>query len=806
MRRIHLILAAALALMLSCGSNKNEPVGGETTPLSVTPLMLRAEALGGQFTLTVTSSTDWLVRSSAAWLKALTPKGTPSDTQIRLSADENKGESLREAVVTVSNLSGESKQITVTQAKTTGEVIEYGISSVQDLVGLSKAVRGEGSIARYLVDGVIRFNKDIDASSITEWIPIGDADYPLTYSIDGNNKIISGIHWSVDATKYPDAGFIGLGKGITVSRLTFGNSGSSVNFKVSGSEAVRAGGIIGQAQGVTLQKVTSNAALSLSGSSTAGEQLLLGGIAGLADASTLIGGEVSTTHGCRSLGNLTSTIAARVGGIAGSNAGTIQGCTFQATVSAPREGNCGPAWLCAYGAPAAKDKVTGNNGYGYVGSTPSCMKNAMLNVEEAYDPEANTVDWTLDAYYDWTEVETKQLHSGAVYHHYSCTNVPREIYAVEVDLTDPGIELTAAFAGEIVPNPNGNGNSNNGKKIRELLSELCVRRRAEGQNILAGVNASFFNSHDGFTRGFHVEECQPVYINNPDVVKLLPNHAWGFTVFKDRTASCGKKSFSGKIRFGDQEFRYYSLNDTILRHRSAEYEANLFNSRYVRQPYPDHPELLNGLAGDVLYVTCEYTGTPMEVNAGWAQARVVDIRDGRSDAIEPPYISASNRVGLALSGATATAWKSGVKAGDSVQLRCDISVDGVSKPIYMQVSTMYQLMTAGEDVTSTVGASSVLHTKFDPTSFPVVSKDMKKVWIVEVDGRQLWYSLGVKAYEMYRIAKKLGGWWMTRFDGGGSAAMWLWDSAAGKGGLVSRPSDKLGERSCMNYLLIRAVD
>jgi hypothetical protein len=37
--------------------------------------------------------------------------------------------------------------------------------------------------------------------------------------------------------------------------------------------------------------------------------------------------------------------------------------------------------------------------------------------------------------------------------------------------------------------------------------------------------------------------------------------------------------------------------------------------------------------------------------------------------------------------------------------------------------------------------------------------------------------------------------------------VWLYrDSAAGKGSLVSHPSDKLGERSCMNYLLIRAVD
>ena len=72
---------------------------------------------------------------------------------------------------------------------------------------------------------------------------------------------------------------------------------------------------------------------------------------------------------------------------------------------------------------------------------------------------------------------------------------------------------------------------------------------------------------------------------------------------------------------------------------------------------------------------------------------------------------------------------------------------------------------------------------------------------VVVDGRQDWYSTGVKGYEVYRIAKKLGGWNCTRFDGGGSSCMWLYDNGAGK--LVNSVSDSRGERSCRNYLLIK---
>ena len=56
---------------------------------------------------------------------------------------------------------------------------------------------------------------------------------------------------------------------------------------------------------------------------------------------------------------------------------------------------------------------------------------------------------------------------------------------------------------------------------------------------------------------------------------------------------------------------------------------------------------------------------------------------------------------------------------------------------------------------------------------------------------------------MYRIAKKLGGGWVTSFDGGGSSAIWIYNASTGSGGLVNKPSDSKGERSDMTYILLR---
>lgn len=804
MNHLNTLISASIltVLALSCGGQ--EKPAEESFPLEVTPSTQSVEALGERKTFTVSSSTDWYTRSNAAWAKVMTASGKSGKAiSLMVEVEENKSLEPRTAEISVSNLGKESLTVKLEQAAGDGTVTTRGIATAEDLLGFAKAANGEGSIARYLVDGVVKILNDIDASSITEWIPAGTEASPLTYSINGNNRTISNINWKVDTQKYPLAAFVGCAKDITISKLTFGSEGSKVNFTGNPSGKVCAGGIIARAEGVTMERVINNASLTVSGTSAKGENLLIGGLAAYADAACVFGGEVKLTKGCVNNGDITVGVAAREGGLVGHNEGILTNCSNYGTITGPVEGNYGPGWLCSYN--RTKANVTSNFGYGFVGSTPAMMINAMMNYETGYDLENNTVDWTLDAYYDWKEVETRQLHRGAVYHHYSCINVPRQIHVLEIDLKDPGIEVNSCLADDLIPNPNGNNNTNNGFKIRETLSMVCGRKRSEGQKILAGVNASFFDSHNGISRGFHVEDGEPVFINSPTVIKSLVNHSWGFTVFTDGTASCGKKSFTGTLRAGGKDYAFYTVNDTTLRHASPTVApVNLFTSRYVRFPHPAYENLVNDLASNVLYVICEYTGDPMKVNTGFVTAKVIDIRDGRSGIdIEKPYLTAKNQVGIALSGGPASEWAEFIKKDDTVELKCDIAIDSdASKPILALDSTMYQLMTEGQDATSTVTSANLLN-QYDPMTFPVISADRSKVWIVEIDGRQDWYSIGVKAYELYRIAKKLGGWWTSRFDGGGSAAMWVWNPASSTGGLVSSPSDTNGERSSLSYIILR---
>ena len=601
--------------------------------------------------------------------------------------------------------------------------------------------------------------------------------------------------------------------GATIRRLTVGESGSRASFTGASSGNIAVGGIVGRALGATLESVTNNVSLTIEGEHSSGGNLSVGGIAGRTDAGTLLGGDISG-KGCVNNGDISVQTACREGGLVGYNQGTVMHCTNAGVILGPYSADrkLGPGWGCSYNETAKN--FYANTGYGFVGDTghPAMLVNAVVDpvnnfvlyADESTNPGLNNnVDWTLDAYYDWTVAESRTLASGVVYTRYSFVNLPRTMHVVEVDLQDPHIEVVGSLAGDMIPNPNGNGNNNNGFNLRERLSDVCNRRRAAGEKILYGVNACFFDSNDGISRGFHVENGEPVYINNPSVVKQLTSHQWGFAVYTDGTAASGKKAFQGKVKTPFKEYQFYSVNDTTLRHASPTVSpVNLYTRYYVQTPYPAKPSLTNALAPNALYVVCEYTDGPMKVNGGPAKARVVSIHDGRFGGVQPPYLSSASQVGIALSGTPAGEWADAVKPGDILELSCVISINGdSSKPMLTLDSTMYEIMVDGEDRTGTIPSGAAALTKYDPMTFPVVSADGTRLWLVEVDGRQGWKGMGVKAYEMFRIGKKLGGAHISRLDGGGSSAVWLWDGT--NGSIVNKPSDSKGERSCLSYILIR---
>ena len=787
---------------MSCGPEGDQP---QAAALEVSPKEVTLDPQGGQEFLTVSSSVDWLMRADAKWIKVATSSGKASADPVKASFtyEANTDGAARSAVITVKTLKGKTAEVRLSQDKFEGQLAQRGIADADDLVAFAQAVNDGSSLTPFMVDGAVVLLNDIDASSIKEWVPAGTKTSPFTGSFDGKGHSIKNINWATDLSKYQYAGVFGYAKGASISALKVGAAGDVITLK-GNATSVNAGAVVGYAEGGSITGCTVYASQSYTGSNTGGN-IRIGGICGYSSAEVL---------DCENRGNILCPVVARAAGFVAYNEGKVSGCTNYGSILAEKSGEIGPAWACSYQkTPSAFEK---NTGKGHVGSYAAYKDkpedadwDAYLNAvvspaKEGYDMEQVTIDSHKESYLNWVEEKVMQVAPGVKYTHCNCINTPLRINILEINLADPNVEVTNSYANDCVPNPNGNNNSNNGFKIRETLSQLCNRKRSEGQDIVAGINAGFFDSNDGISRGFHIEEGEPVYINNPSVVKNLGNHAWGITFFTDGTASVGKKGFSGKLKTAGKEFDWYTMNDTTMRHVSKSYMVNLYDSHYKQYPHPSNTKLTNSLAKNALYVIAEYTDSPMKVNAGYAAAKVVSISDGRTSALStPPYITSDKQVGISLSGSKAEEFKSLVSVGSTVEFRCDMTIDGeTTRPIYAQCSSMFHLMKNGVDNLSSLPSNHDPLAR-DPRTYPLISADKKTLWFVEVDGRQDWYSCGMSHKEMIVLAKKLGAANVTNLDGGGSSTMWVYDAATGKGKVVNSVSDSKGERSCLNYMLVK---
>lgn len=801
-KNIFAFLAAAGLCLLSCSTKGGDEI---SESLEVSPVSLTLDPQGGQEYVTVTSGEDWLVRSNVSWVKVSPSSGKASSSGVKVSVvfDPNTDGDARKAALVVKTLKGRTVEVKLEQARLDGPVEKRGISDARQLAAFAEAVNSGSSLTPYMDNGVVVLLNDIDAASIETWVPAGTSKNPFTGSFNGRGFAIKNIKWTSDIS---NTGIFGYLRGARVENLKVGTSGDV--FRVSGEVSpINAGAVAGYAENSEIVNC-SNCTDIIYTASVSGTTVCLAGICGRSSSSKV--------QECSNKGNVLSPVICRAAGLVAYNDGEVTNCTNEGCILAEKSGEIGPAWGCSYnGNP---QNFADNVGKGHVGDyrtykdNPAsadwdAYRNAVASpAKEGYALESVKVDMTKDSYYDWTLVSTMQVCSGVRYSHYDWDNVPRKMHVLEIDMTNPAVEVTTSFADDCVPNPNANKNNNNGFNLRETLSQLCNRKRSEGQNIIAGVNSGFFDSNDGITRGFHIQEGEPVYINNPDVVNSLVNHFWGLTVFTDGTPSCGRKKFTGRLKTGGREFTWHSMNDTIMRHTSAKYGINLYNDHYKEIPHPAKPSIVNSLAKNALYVVAEYENEPMKVNCGYAPAKVISIVDGRSSALsKAPYITSGKQVGIALSGKDADSFKSIVSVGSTVEFCCDMTIEGeTTRPIYTQNSTMYHILKDGKDNLSSVGSSSVLHSEQHPMTFPVISQDKKTLWLIEIDGRQDWYSIGVYGYEMVRIALKMGGYNMTRFDGGGSATMWVYDPSQGKGQVVNSVCDSKGERSCMNYILVKA--
>lgn len=692
--------------------------------------------------------------------------------------------------------------------------------------GLFSALGAEGEIKNLTIEGVIR---------LTGAAPQGAAIGAFAGYAEG--KITSCTNKAAIAFAGSDAanisvclgGIAGYLQNATLTQcvndgaLTCGTIANTGNGSNSGFHQ---GGIVGYMKTSSLTECTNNGALSApSGRSggivavaTSGQVTAcvnngkvqddvngifganpgykrMGGLAGGASADAAF-------TSCVNNGDVFSQLGCRTGGFVGHNEAKITKCENKGVILSDHTlsgtNYHGSGWAAGYNKSA--DLITECVVGGRVGDYTAYKDNpqsapeatyAMAIVHGKFDPTLNGLSDQYEEFYDWEVKAETQLAEGVKFYHYAMKNFAQNVYVVEADLTNPNVVFETVMADELCLNPNANNNSNNGKKLRETLSETCTRRRAEGRNIVAGINTGFFNSHDGFPRGFHIEYGEPVFINNPTVRQSLSNHRPGFTFFEDRTVSFDNRSFTGYLKVNDTDYEYYSVNDTIVRLNNTDgYDANLYTSRFRKEP---HPGIYNPVGSDALFVVGRCS-QQMTVNDGWFDATVTAIVDGRNGAsVEVPFVSEKTDWVLQVTGEKAAALAAALKVGDAVRINANVSIGSVSKQIIMHNSSMYRFLNGGN-------WNAVNDATLMPATCIGADQAGTTVKLVCVDGRTS-IDTGMNYWQLYMTMKKLGLHNAIRFDGGGSTTLWKWENGAGA--IANRPCDSKGERSCMNYMHVR---
>lgn len=132
------------------------------------------------------------------------------------------------------------------------------------------------------------------------------------------------------------------------------------------------------------------------------------------------------------------------------------------------------------------------------------------------------------------------------------------------------------------------------------------------------------------------------------------------------------------------------------------------------------------------------------------------------------------------------------------RVRINVTVPDVKRPIVLMVGGGPILLQNGKiniDNRKERIRDSFVTDKHPRTAIGF-SQDKKTLFLMTIDGRQPGLSIGADLYWVARYLKERGAWQAMNLDGGGSTTMWV------RGEVVNRPSDRTGERTVTNALLV----
>ena len=363
----------------------------------------------------------------------------------------------------------------------------------------------------------------------------------------------------------------------------------------------------------------------------------------------------------------------------------------------------------------------------------------------------------------------RTLAPGVAYHQFADPRGPWIVSVVRVDLRRADIALRQTRA-------------NDSLRARERTSSMAQRKTGPGIQVLAAVNADFFDVISGENENNQVidgEWWKGLKVTDSPYDTYDNVHAQ-FAIDSARRPSIDRYLFDGRVWAKTRMTPIITLNAIP----SGTHEgAALFTPRYgsatprdTTRRTVEAPLAEAGFLGDTaIYVRrgalAEASGTPIP-----RRGAVLSAYGARADAVRAMAEGDTVRVllttlpRLARGRAPATiigGWPRILHDGRNVAEESAIVEGTISRN------------------------AEVRH----PRTAIGYSRDGRLLWLVVVDGRSA-RSAGMTLVELAEQMRRLGAWQALNFDGGGSTTMVI------DGAVVNTPSDATGERTVGNALLV----
>jgi len=343
--------------------------------------------------------------------------------------------------------------------------------------------------------------------------------------------------------------------------------------------------------------------------------------------------------------------------------------------------------------------------------------------------------------------------AGNTYHYtYIDTAAPLSIHIVEVDLTNPNIEIVSRIAHSKI-------------FCRQTTSQMA-QELSKQQNVLAATNADFFKKNG---RPVGAQVIQGQLVKRP-----FPRSVFGIT--KSGHPFIDIVDFKGNIFLNNNEIEINRINLAQKDDQLILY--NRFRSDSVQDLDFD------------CQVAARYINAPAINDTALLVIRDKWNTDSLAESIP------SNEILLSARNTGADLLKQNVTVEDTIKML--LSLPPIKNKIQELVGGTPSIINSGE--------VQIDYEKEDiPESFSITrhprtaigfNQEGTKLFLFTVDGRQEGHSRGMSLPELANFMLKWGVYEGVNLDGGGSTTMFVNDR------IINSPSDSTGERPVANALLI----